>query len=147
MYQFYFGWFDGNPANLDPLPPPELGKRYVDAIGGAAKVLAAAQTAYDAGDYRWAATLLDHLVFAQPDDKAASELLARVYDQLGYRAESGPWRDFYLTGAQELRHGVGRRQPAALAACWGVCRSNRYSRRWRRRSTAPRRTANTSRST
>jgi alkyl sulfatase BDS1-like metallo-beta-lactamase superfamily hydrolase len=106
VYQFYFGWFDGDPANLDPLPPAELGKRYVEAIGGPAKVLAVAHTAYDAGDYRWAATLLDNLVFAQPDDAAARELLAQVYDQLGYRAESGPWRDFYLSGAQELRHGV-----------------------------------------
>jgi alkyl sulfatase BDS1-like metallo-beta-lactamase superfamily hydrolase len=106
VYQFYFGWFDGNPANLDPLPPAELGKRYVDAIGGPAKVLAVAQSAYDAGDYRWAATLLDNLVFAGPDDVDARGLLARVYDQLGYRAESGPWRDFYLSGAQELRHGV-----------------------------------------
>ena len=106
VYQFYFGWFDGNPANLDPLPPAELGKRYVDAIGGPTKVLAVAQSAYDAGDYRWAATLLDNLVFAQPGDAGARDLLARVYDQLGYRAEAGPWRDFYLTGAQELRHGV-----------------------------------------
>ena len=106
VYQFYFGWFDGNPANLDPLPPTELGRRYVDAIGGPAKVLAVAQSAYEAGDYRWAATLLDNLVFAQPDNAGARDLLARVYDQLGYRAESGPWRDFYLSGAQELRHGV-----------------------------------------
>ncbi|HTK98688.1 MAG TPA: alkyl sulfatase dimerization domain-containing protein [Pseudomonadales bacterium] len=111
VYQFYFGWFDGNPANLDPLPPPELGKRYVDAIGGPAKVLAVAQAAYDTGDYRWAATLLDNLVFAEPQDSAAKELLARTYDQLGYRAESGPWRDFYLTGAQELRHGVDSASP------------------------------------
>ncbi len=111
VYQFYFGWFDGNPANLDPLPPPELGKRYVDAIGGPAKVLATAQAAFDSGDYRWAATLLDNLVFAQPDDTAAKDLLARTYDQLGYRAESGPWRDFYLTGAQELRHGVDAASP------------------------------------
>ena len=111
VYQFYFGWFDGNPANLDPLPPQELGKRYVEAIGGPTKVLAAAQTAYDAGDYRWAATLLDNLVFAEPQDRAAKELLARTYDQLGYRAESGPWRDFYLTGAQELRHGVDATSP------------------------------------
>ena len=106
VYQFYFGWFDGDPANLDPLPPTELGKRYVEAIGGPAKVLEVAHAAYDAGDYRWAATLLDNLVFAQPDDAGARELLAQVYDQLGYRAESGPWRDFYLSGAQELRHGV-----------------------------------------
>ncbi len=119
VYQFYFGWFDGNPANLDPLPPAEIGKRYVDAIGGAAKVLATAQVAYDAGDYRWAATLLDHLVFAQPDDKAARALLARAYDQLGYVAESGPWRDFYLTGASELRNGVAQTSPRGIGSLLG----------------------------
>src|SRR5262245_15916771 len=105
VYQFYFGWFDGNPANLDPLPPKALGEHYVAALGGPEQVLKLAQTAYDAGDYRWAATLLAHLVFAQPDDKGALGLLAQTYDQLGYRAESGPWRDFYLTGASELRRG------------------------------------------
>jgi alkyl sulfatase BDS1-like metallo-beta-lactamase superfamily hydrolase len=106
VYQFYFGWFDGNPANLDPLPPEALGEHYVTALGGTQQVMKLAQAAYDDGDYRWAATLLDHLVFAQPDDKGARGLLAQTYDQLGYRAESGPWRDFYLTGAQELRYGA-----------------------------------------
>jgi alkyl sulfatase BDS1-like metallo-beta-lactamase superfamily hydrolase len=105
IYQFYFGWYDANPANLDPLPPVELGKRYVEAIGGASAVKEKAQAALEAGDYRWAATLLDHLVFASPDDAEAKELLARAYDQLGYQAESGVWRSVYLTGARELRHG------------------------------------------
>jgi alkyl sulfatase BDS1-like metallo-beta-lactamase superfamily hydrolase len=105
IYQFYFGWYDANPANLDPHPPVELGKRYVEAIGGAAAVKQRAQAALAAGDYRWAATLLDHLVFASPDDAEAKELLARAYDQLGYQAESGVWRSVYLTGAQELRRG------------------------------------------
>ncbi len=106
VYQYYFGWFDGNPAHLDPLPPEEEGKRYVEAMGGAAAVLSKAQAAYDEGDYRWAATLLDHLIFAAPGNGEAKQLLARTYDQLGYRAESGPWRDVYLTGAQELRRGA-----------------------------------------
>jgi len=106
VYQRYFGWYDGNPANLDPLPPVELGMRTVAAMGGADAVLRLGQEAYDAGDYRWAATLLNHLVFAEPERTDARELLARSYDQLGYRAESGPWRDVYLTGALELRHGV-----------------------------------------
>jgi alkyl sulfatase BDS1-like metallo-beta-lactamase superfamily hydrolase len=105
VYQWYFGWYDANPANLDPLPPAEAGARYVEFMGGAAAVLAKAQASFDAGDYRWAATVLDHLVFAQPDNADARELLARCYDQLGYRAESGPWRDVYLSGAYELRHG------------------------------------------
>lgn len=106
VYQAYFGWYDGNPANLDPLPPAEAGAKYVAAMGGADQVLALAQAAHDAGDDRWAATLLDHLVFAEPANARARELLARVYEQLGYRAESAPWRDTYLTGALELRSGV-----------------------------------------
>jgi len=106
VYQFYFGWYDGNPASLDPLPPVELGAKYVEAIGGAAAVKEKAQAAFERGDYRWAATLLDHLVFADPQDADAREQLARAYDQLGYQAESGVWRSVYLTGANELRHGA-----------------------------------------
>jgi alkyl sulfatase BDS1-like metallo-beta-lactamase superfamily hydrolase len=115
VYQFYFGWYDGNPANLDPLPPEEEGKRYVEAMGGADAVIAKAQAAFDKAEYRWAATLLNHLVFAHPDNDAAKGLLARTYDQLGYQAESAPWRDVYLTGAQELRHGVHARNITAPA--------------------------------
>jgi alkyl sulfatase BDS1-like metallo-beta-lactamase superfamily hydrolase len=106
VYQFYFGWYDGNPANLDPLPPAELGEKYVEAVGGAEAVKARARAAIAGGEYRWAATLLDHLVFADPEDGEARELLASAYDQLGYQAESGVWRAVYLSGAQELRHGV-----------------------------------------
>ncbi|HET9063895.1 MAG TPA: alkyl sulfatase dimerization domain-containing protein, partial [Candidatus Binatia bacterium] len=106
VYQFYFGWYDANPAHLNPLPPAEEGAKYVAAMGGADKVLEHGRTAYEAGEYRWAATLLDHLVFAEPDNAEAKTLLASTYDQLGYQAESGPWRDVYLTGAYELRHGA-----------------------------------------
>jgi alkyl sulfatase BDS1-like metallo-beta-lactamase superfamily hydrolase len=105
VYQWYFGWYDGNPANLDPLPPEQAGAKYVEFMGGASAVLAKARASYDAGDYRWAATVLDHLVFAEPGNAEARELLAASYDQLGYRAESGPWRDVYLSAAFELRHG------------------------------------------
>jgi alkyl sulfatase BDS1-like metallo-beta-lactamase superfamily hydrolase len=105
VYQRYFGWYDGNPANLDPLPPTEAGAKYVELAGGAANVLQNAQAAYDSGEYRWAAEVLNHLVFADPDNQDARDLLAKTYDQLGYQAESGPWRDIYLTGAFELRHG------------------------------------------
>jgi len=105
VYQAYFGWYDGNPANLDPLPPEEESARYVEAMGGAASVLQRANEAFERGEYRWAATILNHLVFAEPANDAAHDLLARTYDQLGYQAESGPWRDVYLTGAFELRHG------------------------------------------
>jgi alkyl sulfatase BDS1-like metallo-beta-lactamase superfamily hydrolase len=106
VYQFYFGWYDANPANLDPLPPRPLGVKYVAAMGGAAAVKEQARTALTAGEYRWAATLLDHLVFAESEDDEARELLAQAYDQLGYQAESGVWRSVYLTGAHELRHGT-----------------------------------------
>lgn len=105
VYQFYFGWYDGNPANLDRLPPVAEGERYVEALGGPEAVLEKADMAYESGDFRWAATLLNNLVFARPDNMAAREALARTYEQLGYKAESGPWRDMYLTGARELRHG------------------------------------------
>ncbi|MDG2306723.1 MAG: alkyl sulfatase dimerization domain-containing protein [Candidatus Binatia bacterium] len=106
VYQFYFGWYDANPANLDPLPPVEEAKKYVEFMGGADAVLQKAQVAYDAGEYRFTATALDKVVFAEPGNAAARALLAQTYDQLGYQAESGPWRDVYLTGAYELRNGV-----------------------------------------
>jgi alkyl sulfatase BDS1-like metallo-beta-lactamase superfamily hydrolase len=105
VYQFYFGWYDGNPANLNPLPPEDAGRKYVEFMGGAGAVLDKAQASFDQGEYRWAAEVLNHLVFAEPDNDRARALLARTYDQLGYQAESGPWRDVYLSGAFELRHG------------------------------------------
>jgi alkyl sulfatase BDS1-like metallo-beta-lactamase superfamily hydrolase len=106
VYQRYLGWFDGNPANLHPLPPVESGKGYVELAGGADALLAKAREAFDRGEYRWAAQLANHLVFADPDDVAARELEADAFEQMGYQAESGPWRNFYLSGAQELRDGV-----------------------------------------
>lgn len=105
VYQYYYGWFDGNPANLNPLPPEESAKRYVACMGGAGNVLGNARESFEKGDYRWAAEILNKLVFAEPENAAAKDLLARTYDQLGYQAESGPWRDIYLTGAYELRQG------------------------------------------
>ncbi len=105
IYQFYLGFYDGNPANLNALPPAESAKRYIELIG-ADKVLAAAQAAYDKGDYRWAAELLNHAVFADSANKTAKELLAKTYDQMGYMAESATWRNSYLTGALELRSGA-----------------------------------------
>jgi alkyl sulfatase BDS1-like metallo-beta-lactamase superfamily hydrolase len=105
VYQNYLGWYDGNPANLNPLPPAEAGRRYVDLAGGAAALLEKAKTAYDQSEYRWVAEVLNHLVFAEPGNTGARALLAACYDQLGYQAESGPWRDVYLTAAFELRHG------------------------------------------
>lgn len=103
VYQRYLGWFDGNPAHLHPHPPAEAGKRYVDLAGGPQALLASARAAFDAGDFRWVAELVNHLVFADPANAEARELQADALEQLGYQAESGPWRSFYLTGAQELR--------------------------------------------
>jgi len=105
-YQLYLGFFDGNPSNLNPHPPVEAGKRYVELAGGADALIANAQAAFDEGDYRWVAEVVKHLVFAEPGNKAGRWLLADAFEQLGYQAESGPWRNFYLTGAQELRGGI-----------------------------------------
>ncbi|NEA37962.1 alkyl sulfatase dimerization domain-containing protein [Streptomyces sp. SID11385] len=105
IYQRYMGWFDGNPAHLWQHTPVEAGKRYVEAMGGADAVTGRARDAFDAGDLRWAAELLNHVVFAQPGHAAARELLADTYEQLGYGAENGTWRNFYLSGATELREG------------------------------------------
>lgn len=104
VYQRYLGWFDGNPANLHKLPPVEVGKRYVDLAGGAEALLDKARAAFARGDYRWVAELVNHLVFADPANASARELQADALEQMGYQAESGPWRAFYLTAAMELRH-------------------------------------------
>ncbi len=106
VYQAYLGWYDGNPAHLDPLPPEAAAKRYVDYMGGADAILTKARKSFEAGEYRWVAEVLNHLVFAAPDNRDAKALLARTYDQLGYQAESGVWRNAYLTAAQELRRGT-----------------------------------------
>lgn len=105
VYQFYMGFYDGNPANLDPLPPRDSARRYLDLAGGAGRVIAAAQDAFDKGDYRWSAELLNYVVFAEPDNGNAVELLARTYEQMGYMAEAATWRNSYLTAAFELREG------------------------------------------
>ena len=106
VYQFYLGNYDGNPAHLNPLPPQESAKRHVELMGGADKVIAAAQKAYDAGDYRWASELLNQAVYADSGNQTAKELLARTYEQMGYGAESATWRNSYLTAADELRRGA-----------------------------------------
>lgn len=115
VYQRYLGAFDGDPVNLDPLPRADLARRLVAQMGGPAKVLSAGKAAAAKGDDRWAATLLSHLVRAAPDTPGAKAALAGVYRQLAYRAEAAPWRDFYLTGAQELDQGI-KAGPATNAA-------------------------------
>lgn len=106
VYQRYLGWYDGNPANLDPLPPEAVAARYVEAMGGRDAVLARGREAVASGDYRWASELLSRLVFAQPDDRAAKLALADSLEQQGYQATSSMWRNAFLTGAKELREGV-----------------------------------------
>ncbi len=105
-YVLYLGWFIGNPATLNELPPMEASKRYVDMMGGADAVVSKAQAYYDKGEYRWVAQVVNHVVFADPNNQAAKNLQADALEQMGYQAESGPWRNFYLTGAKELRDGV-----------------------------------------
>lgn len=103
VYQYYMGWFDANPSNLDPLPPRDAAKKYIELAGGEANALKNAQKAYDQAEYRWAAEVLKHLVFNNPDNAQARQLLAKTYRQLGYTAEASTWRNFYLMGAQELQ--------------------------------------------
>lgn len=105
IYQLYLGAYDGNPAHLNPLPPVESAQRYIELMGGSSKVVQAAQNAYEQGEYRWVAELLNHVVFAEPEQKAAKALLIRTYQQLAYQSESATWRNSYLTAAQELHSG------------------------------------------
>jgi len=105
IYQRYLGWFDGNPAHLWEHTPVEKATRYVEFMGGADAVVEKARASFDEGDYRWVAEVLNHVVFADENHAAARELLADTYEQLGYGSENGTWRDFYLSGATELRDG------------------------------------------
>jgi alkyl sulfatase BDS1-like metallo-beta-lactamase superfamily hydrolase len=117
VYQRYLGAFDGDPANLDPLPRADLAPRLVTQMGGAKAVLRAGKAAAAKGDDRWAATLLSTLVRAAPETPGAKAALAGVYRQLAWRAEAAPWRDFYLTGAQELEQGI---KPSVAASAAGI---------------------------
>ena len=105
VYQSYLGWYDSVPANLNPWPPAERSKRSVDAMGGAGRVLELARSAMAKGDYRWSSDLLNQLVFADPANREAKLLLADSYEQQGYQAESGIWRNSFLSAASELRNG------------------------------------------
>jgi alkyl sulfatase BDS1-like metallo-beta-lactamase superfamily hydrolase len=106
VWTYYLGYLDGNPARLEPLPPIDAGKKYVEYMGGASAVIQKARKDYEAGNYRWVAQVLDQVVSADPSNQEAKNLLADALEQMGYQAESGPWRNFYLTGAKELREGV-----------------------------------------
>ena len=106
VYQRYLGWFDGNPAHLWPHPPQAAGERYVALAGGGDALLAHPRDAFARGDYRWVVELVNHLVFAQPNNAEAKELQARALEQLAYGSENGTWRNFFLMGAYELREGA-----------------------------------------
>jgi alkyl sulfatase BDS1-like metallo-beta-lactamase superfamily hydrolase len=105
IYQRYMGWFDGNPARLWPHPPEALAPRYVEAMGGIDRVVELAQAAFDSGDFRWAATLLDHTIFTDSEHAAARALYSDTLEQLAYGAENATWRNFFMSGATELRDG------------------------------------------
>lgn len=106
VYQRYMGWFDGNPAHLWEHTPVESARRYVEFMGGAKRVLELARASFEEGDYRWVAEVVNHVVFAEPENAAARELQADALEQLGYGAENATWRNFYLAGAGELREGI-----------------------------------------
>ncbi len=124
VYQRYLGFFDGNPSNLHRLPPEEAGKKYVELAGGPNALLDHAREAFEQGQYRWVAEVTNHLVFADPANAEARNLAADALEQLGYQAEPAPWRNFYLTGAQELRAWVPREsQPSRSAPASSIVRS------------------------
>jgi alkyl sulfatase BDS1-like metallo-beta-lactamase superfamily hydrolase len=111
VYQRYLSWYDGNPANLNPLPPVEAAKKAIAYMGGADAVLARAREDFAHGEFRWVAQVANQLVFAEPANRAARELAADAFEQLGYQAESATWRNAYLYGAKELRDGVAALPP------------------------------------
>lgn len=106
VYNRYLGYYDGNPATLNELPTEESAKKYLEYMGGAKAVINRVRKDFERGEYRFAAQVLRHVVFAEPDNKEAKELLADVFEQLGYASESAPWRNAYLSGSNELRNGV-----------------------------------------
>ncbi len=116
VYQRYFGWWDAVPAHYHELPPVEASKKYVEAMGGPGRALAIGEKAFNEGDYRWAATVFNHLVFADPADDAAKQWLASTYEQLGFQAEAGTWRNIYLVGARELREGNNTKNSISSAS-------------------------------
>lgn len=106
VYQRYLSWYDGNPCNLHPLPPAPAARKFVEYMGGSASVIARARADFAKGEFRWVAQVMKEVVYAEPANKEARELCADALEQMGYQAESATWRNAFLYGAQELRHGV-----------------------------------------
>ncbi len=106
VYQRYLSWYDGNPCNLHPLPPAPAAAKFVEYMGGAAAVIVRARADFAKGEYRWVAQVMKEVVYAEPDNREARALCADALEQMGYQAESATWRNAFLYGAQELRHGV-----------------------------------------
>lgn len=108
----YLGYYDSNPATLNPLAPEDSAKKYVEFMGGADHLLQMAKASFDKGEYRWVVEVVNKLVFADPTNQAARNLQADALEQLGYQAENAGWRNSYLVAAQELRNGVPRNLPS-----------------------------------
>jgi alkyl sulfatase BDS1-like metallo-beta-lactamase superfamily hydrolase len=121
VYVKYLGYFDGNPANLYPLPPVAAANRYLEYMGGADSIVSKAKESFAAGDYRWVAEVVNHVVMADPEHLEARELLADTFEQMGYQSESAPWRNFFLCGALELREGLP--PGSAFGASEGMARA------------------------
>ncbi len=115
VYQRYLSWYDGNPCNLHPLPPAPAAKKFVEYMGGAPAVIARARADFARGEFRWVAQVMKEVIFAEPDNKEARALCADALEQMGYQAESATWRNAFLYGAQELRHGVFQVPARSLA--------------------------------
>lgn len=125
VYQRYLGWYDGNPVNLNPLPPSEQGQKLIELAGGLEAVLEQAEKALEKGEYQWAAQLANAVAFVHPDHQKARYLCADALEQLGYQAESGPWRNCYLNGVDELRHGVKTGRQAKNSGDLARCMDSR----------------------
>jgi len=106
VYQKYMGWYDANPVHLDELTPTDYAKKLVEYLGDTDRVLELARADFEKGEYQWVAQITNTLVYAQPDNQDARYLCADALEQLGYQAESGAWRNAYLTAALELRNGT-----------------------------------------
>ena len=106
IYAYYLGWYDGNPANLDKLPPRELAIKTLEYMGGINNVLKRTKIDFEKGEYRWVVYILDQILWAYPDNTEAKELAALTHTQLGFSSENATWRNAYLSAAQELREGI-----------------------------------------